>query len=177
MEEPLILQSSIKSSLMRFVLLRGTFLAAMGGLILVLSGIFFSGSTLSLWGFFIFFLAMSLITLGLLPYRRLRQLETNPYQLISQDQTWHFQAKGQLILSLPMQSIAHTIYVDNHAYGIGIFLKHPLPQKIVIHQRHFNIENLRKGDCDLFFPYFSRRAYSQFLELQNFATDENYNPD
>jgi hypothetical protein len=57
-------------------------------------------------------------------------------------------------------------------YGIGILLKDPIPEKILIHDTTFNIDKFQENSLvnyksDLYFPYFSKRS---FQELQNFQT-------
>jgi hypothetical protein len=171
-EEMLTLRSSVKTPLLRFVLFRGTFLAGVGSLFLFYGGLFLPVSMLNTWGILIFCVGLGLITLGLLPYRRLRRLEMQPYQLkVDNGHFLHFLSKGRLILSIPLCAIEKTLYIEKeHLYGIGIVLKHPPPERVVVHDPSFQMvkyqrKSQKRYGCDLFIPYFSRRSYSDLVEV------------
>lgn len=173
-EESLTIRSSIKTSLMKHTLFRGTVIASVGGALLLFAGIFVPVSSLSYWGFPIFLASIALITLGLLPYKQLKRLEVNPYQIVAdQEKMWHFFEKGMPLFSLPVDDIEKTLLIENeYLYGIGVILKKPLPLPIVVHRKAFSLEDyerksLKKCGCDLFFPYFSKRAYQELLEFQS----------
>ena len=160
------LRSSVKSSLMRFALLRGTILAGLGAAVLIY-GTFLPVKTLSVWGFPLFCLSLGMIAVGLLPYRKLRRLEMNPYEiLIEDDQWWHFVAKGVCLFSIPINSVEKTEYLDEaNQYGIKVFLKKPIKEQIKVHARDFDMGGFiatsrKRQKCDLFLPYFSARAYN-----------------
>lgn len=154
------LRSSIRPELMRKTLWQGTFLAGIGALLIVTCGAFLPPPLMRTWGFFIFLAAIALITLGLLPYRRLKRLEENPYALFIDDQTnLRFCSKNKLLLTIPLDSIQSTTYLEkNDRYGIAIFLKNPPPKKIEV-QPNVNLSRFSDPSCDLFLPYFSERTY------------------
>ena len=146
--------SSISPSLLRFVLFRGTFLAGIGSAILLFAGIFLPAKRLDLWGLPFFLLAFGLIAWGLIPYRRLKRLETNPYVLLCDDkEEVHFFARGKLQLSIRRRSIKDIMWVEKKkrfwlfsspAYGIEVALHQP-------------------RNATLFFPYFSKASFEEFV--------------
>jgi hypothetical protein len=154
---PLTLRSSIRSELMRFTLWKGSCLAGIGALLLLFGGTFVPLQQLKVWGFPIFISACALITWGLLPYRRLRTLETSPYVLTLPEEKWLcLSAKGKIMFKLPLESISHFKYLEfSHFYGIGIYLKNRSnDQEIVEKSKKWN----------LFLPYFSQRSYQTLKE-------------
>jgi len=160
-------RSSVQSTLIRRALIRGTILAGAGAILLALSGSLIPPGALWIWGLPIYITSIALIALGMLPYRQLKRLEMNPYALIQDDLWLRFSSKGELLFSIPLTSIAETKYIDDqYIYGIGVWLKKPLPQKIVVRDRHFDLEAFMKKSqkehgCDLFFPYFTERSAIQ----------------
>lgn len=165
------LRSSIHTPLMRLTLWRGTILAGVGVSFWVISAIFFTPEQLQKWGWVIFLLGLALITWGLLPYRRLRNLELNPYSLMIEEGRWlHFSAKGELLFSLPLSDIRRYAYIEKgNDYGIGLWLKNPLSEKIAIHSKNFDFEKYRKRslrhqNCEIFLPYFSKRSFQVFSD-------------
>lgn len=173
-EDILTIRSSIKTSLLNHTLFRGTIIAGIGGAILLFAGVFVPLSSLNTWGFPIFLASLALITLGLLPYKRLKRLEVNPYEIVADhEKMWHFFEKGMPLFSLPVDDIEKTVLIEKeYLYGIGVILKKPLPLPIAIHRKAFSLEDyekesLKKCGCDVFFPYFSKRAYQELLDFQS----------
>lgn len=165
---------------MRHAVIRGTILSGMGILILLACGAFLPLEKLKIWGFPIFLISMTLITWGLLPYRRLRRLEMSPYRLTLDDKKWLHFAKGtSQQFGIPLCSLERIDYIEKkHDYGIGITLKEPLPKKLVVYINHFSLmdfrrKSLKRYGCDLFLPYFSNRSYQELLEITRF----DHNPD
>lgn len=167
MSEPIFtLRSSIKPSLMRQAVIRGSLLSGTGGLLLLLTGIFLPLPLLKLWGFPIFLISIALITWGLWPYRCLKNIESNPNRIIIDENEWmHFSEKGKPIFSLPLNKISKINYMEQkNIYGIAFFLKDGDPQK-----------NNQKDECDIFLAYFSKIAFN---ELEAHMTPESdHNPD
>jgi hypothetical protein len=112
-----------------------------------------------------------MITLGLLPYKRLKRLEEKPNTITIEGEEWlHFSAKGKSLFSIPIPSIDHISYTNktNH-YGIAVFLKDPLPKKLRVQDTHFDLAAFYKQShnqyqCDLFLPYFSQRSFNALQE-------------
>lgn len=174
MHETLILRSSISSPHMRHVLFRGFSIAFIGILFLVLSGIYFPASTLKMWGWLIFFFSLTLLTWGLLPYRRLSRFQLNPDELViakgkGNGNGLYYISKGKKILSFQLESVHHISYIDNSEhYGIAFFFKKSAHSSIVIYEeagaKKVQNNSRNKGKGDLFFPFFNRRSYEELIE-------------
>lgn len=152
-QETIKLRTSIKTPLMRRVVLRGSFLALLGAAILLYAGVVMPVDSLSIWGLPLLLVSGSLITLGLLPYRKLTRLEKKPDELIISENQIQYIVRGKSSLTIPQQNIARTAYVEHgNMYGICVWLKHPTPNK--------------NSRYDLFFPYFSEKAALTLQELR-----------
>lgn len=79
------IRSSVCSQLMKSTLLKGTFLAGIGILIIVLAGIFLPLQDMTIFGLPLYALGCGLIAFGLIPYRRLTALEKSPNELWYQE--------------------------------------------------------------------------------------------
>ncbi len=160
-------RSSIKPSLKRSLLWRGSFLAALGIALLIYAGTTFPVTSLQFWGPLFFFGGGSLIVIGLLPYRKICRLEHCPYELYIGDRNHLcFLQGGKPLLDIPFNSIRQIGYLDNgNHYGVLIWLKQPLPDKIFVYSsscrgkfRLVKIKNsMEKG---VFLPYFSERSFN-----------------
>jgi len=166
------IRSSIKPPLKRAVLFRGTVLGGMGGLLLLMGGVFIPLSLLKIFGLPLLIVAIFLITKGLLPYRRLCQMETKPNEIVLLgDDHLKFSMLGKHILTVPKSSIDEVKYIEkDNDYGIALWLKQTAPEKIVIHRQTFEIgkyqqESQKNHGCDLFFPFFNRHAYNTLREV------------
>lgn len=167
------LRSTILPKLMHRVLWRGTCLAIAGAACLLIPGIIMSPVLMGIWGLPLFLAGMGLITWGLVPYRKLRKLEDNPYKIvISGEDAIQFSAKGKALFTVPREAIEQAAYCENEtAYGIAIYLKSPLPKKLTVDDAGFNMadfreRSLKEHGCDLFLPYFSNRSFSTLEEWQ-----------
>lgn len=135
---------------------------------LLLGGTFLPLAHLKIWGIPLFIASLLLITVGLLPHRRLSKLAINPDTLDVVDNALIFSKKKKQILRIPTQSIASLDFQEKEQlYGISIRLKHPIPEKIEQLTPSFDLEafvvhsrTLCEG-ADLFLPYFSKRTCSE----------------
>jgi hypothetical protein len=152
------IRTHITPGLLRFALFRGTLMGGIGAAILLFSGIFLPPALLQGWGFFLFMLSIGLIAWGLIPYRRLKRLETNPNRLILDSEgAIHFLAKGKVLQSIPREAVKSLRWVEKRptgwfstglpAYGIEI----SLPQK----------------EHSYFFPYFGKAASEKFILIKS----------
>lgn len=156
---------------MRHTVMRGTLLAGLGALILLYGSLFMSVDTLSKWGFPMLCLATFFMSIGLLPYRRLKRLEHTPDELIAiDDLQLKFFSRGKLFLTIPMTCVKKIGYIQKGVskYGIAIWLK-PSQDKIKIHNsqfgyKYFHWKAQRQYGCDLFFSYFSQYSCEELLE-------------
>jgi hypothetical protein len=174
-EDSLILRTSISSSLKRSVLLRGTILAALGGLV-ILSGGFISKGILHIWGLPLYFVGIGLIAIGLIPLRKLQLIENTPNEIhINHELILSFRTKGKLIFSIPLASIRKIQFIDRyHVYGLALWFIQPPVHNIILFNSSIKLENLyteskTKYNCDLFLAYFSKRSLQ---ELFNFVEVE-----
>lgn len=143
MESEIIkIRSSIDPQFKRKILLKGTFLASCGAL-LWLAACFMPPALLKHWGLPIFLLGSGLIALGLIPYRRLTQLEVIPNELVLDKNALHYFQKKRLVFSIPINDMQQMFYVEQRGkYGLAVKLK----------------------DYDFFFPYFSKSSCKTFQQ-------------
>lgn len=167
MKRPLIFKTYLNRTVKKKVLLRGSLIGGLGALFIVLSGIFIPKQSLSFWGIPLFIFGFGLITLGLLPYRRLSKMELQPYELRLYENQLQYVLKN-VLLTLPLVSIDRIEYQKvNHREGIVIYLKNQLPEKIVLHSSRNPFSapyEFHPNGKYLFFPHFSQRT---FLELKH----------
>lgn len=157
-------RSSIKPRLMRHIILRGSIFAVMGSLIFLYAGIFMPVAILSAWGIPLLFIAGGLLAIGLLPYRRLSRLERKPDELAANESSLIFHHLGRPVMTIPVTSIKRMAYLDHgNKYGIGLWLKDPLPEKIIIHDRRYKPD--ASFNADLFFSYFTERSYQELAVI------------
>lgn len=129
-------KTTIKDSLIRYYLFRGTILAGLGGGILLFTGVFLPLLSLSEMGIPIFLLGIGLITWGLLPYRRLWRLELNPCELVANDNYLALFHGERRLLYIPQKKIAKIQYFEGkHAYGLRLMLKSKLQKKTVFYNK------------------------------------------
>lgn len=126
---------------------------------------------MGIWGLPLFLVGMGLIAWGLIPYRRLRSLEENPYRItLDGESSMTFISKGKPLFTVPRQAIGEMGYIEEeNTYGIALHLKSPLPEKLQIENATFDLAEFRERSkkehaCDLFIPYFSQRSYSTLNE-------------
>lgn len=149
-DSPLVLRSSVRSSLKRARLRRGTLLGGCGAILLVAAGICCPPQELHLIGLPLFLLGVALMAWGLLPYRRLTALENAPHRLIVSDESLTFlPSKGNSSLVIPVTSIERLSYFDEgYLYGIRLHYKD-------------------SRQADLFFPYFSQTSYELLIRIDS----------
>jgi hypothetical protein len=142
-----------------------------GALLILWGGTFLSSEQLAIWGIPIFLSGIALIAIGLLPYRRLVQLQLKPHEIHYDGTTLVFCKQGLPLLKICESSIEKIAYLEKkHLYGLGIWLKRPIEQKVKMLQQprrrlvSFFRHNLFEG-CDLFLPYFSARTYLELTTL------------
>lgn len=160
------IRTSLKNSLIESFLFKGSLAAFLGITMIILGGAFFPLDLLDKYGIFVFLLGGTLIAAGMLPYRRLCRLETNPSELHLTEKTLDYIERKKHILSIPLGHIFQMSYIERkNIYGIGIKITGPLPKKI--NQRSNLLKTGDQYGFDLFFPYFSQRSYSLLKEQIN----------
>ncbi|MBA3236886.1 MAG: hypothetical protein H0T62_00860 [Parachlamydiaceae bacterium] len=173
------LTTSINPELKSRILYNGTFFALIGVLVLIGGGIFLPPKTLGSWGLPLFAASFGSMAWGMIPYRRLCMLEKKPNLIcITDEETFQFHSKGKHILSLPTSLIGFITFRKGlQNYGIELKLKRPTEQKITVFGNRSILKPLKKGACpqtfDLFFPYFSERAFKKLNEELKNLKDVN----
>lgn len=161
--------SSIKSSTFKSTLFRGYRFASIGILMLLFSAVFMPLNDLKIFGPFCVVFSFFLITFGLLPYRRLKKLEICPHEIrISPDEHLLFSIKKRPTFIVALKDIENLFYNDD-PYGIAIDLKEDAIIDVVdprfdIH--FFKMNSQKKQGCDLFIPYFSKRAFEELNSIK-----------
>lgn len=138
--------TTVKPQLLKKVLLQGTVLAGCGVIILVLAGILIPRNIMEIWGIYIFFLSAILMAVGLVPYRHLQKLESNPNKItLSDDRTLHYHKGDRILYSIPFDQIQSLEWIDKkNIYGITLGLKNGQSK---------------------FLSFFSHRSYQEIKEI------------
>jgi hypothetical protein len=173
LKDPILtLKSSIKPSLKKSVLIRGTILGALGLSIWLFGGIFLSISTLTLWGWPILICGGLLITWGLLPYRKLIRLENCPNEIvITELEELLFSQQGRPLLMVYLENIEELAFLDDdNRYGIGLWVKKPVLENIITLTPSLDLifyqeDCQKKYFCDVFLPNFSKRSFTELEEI------------
>ena len=170
--ETLYLSSTIRTALLNRTLKRGAWLGGGGALLIILGGTLLPLGLLKIWGIPLFCLGMACIAIGLLPYRKLTRLQLKPHAIHSNGEELMFLRSGRPLLKIPLRSLEKMVYLEKEeAYGIGLWLKWPIVEKVKVLQPHFSYatftEESRKSfeGCDLFLPYFSKYACQRVRDL------------
>ena len=152
-------RSIIKPVLKRRKLWLGSLLSFSGSIILIFSALFLSPSFLTYWGIPIFCIGIGLIALGLIPYKTLTKLELHPHEIHYDEDMMIFFLNGKKAFFLPRVNIDRIENIEDPIeYGLKIYLKHPMPEKIGLFDPHFNLQKFQRNSrrlhqCDLWFPY------------------------
>lgn len=167
----LTLHSSIKPSLKKEKVLQGSLWGALGIAIWLFGALFLTLEIFTLWGLPILLIGGGFITYGLLPYRKLTRLESNPHQiLVDESEQLIFFMDKQPLIKISLKDIEEIAYLDDdNRYGIGLWLKKTLSQNFEWMLSNPNFEQYRSQCqknyfCDVFLPYFSKRSFEE-LEL------------
>lgn len=164
------LRTAIRPSLFGHALKKGTIIAFFGAILILYAGSKLSKVELGMWGLSIFFIGLGLITIGLLPYRRIKKLESKPDEIwLIGHEALTICSQGKRIFTLPIACIKKMNYLENgKTYGIAIELNSNFSEKILVHDPGFNLitfqETCRKQfNSDLFLRYFSRTSHEEIL--------------
>lgn len=155
--------SSIRPELKKEILFRGSLWAALGTIPLIYGGAFFGVQELGIWGIALLGFWLFCLLVGMIPYRKLTRKESNPDSLvIDSEKITYFKGKNE-ILRVPLQSIESLSFVDDGLlYGIGVRLKNPVPEKVVVFDEKSTIYGVE--GYSLFFEYFSERVCKDLKE-------------
>lgn len=161
----MIYHTQVKPELKRSKLLRGSVIAGVGALILLIGGAAVPPSQLHVWGWLIALVSFGLIAIGMIPYRRLCRLEERPAKLVINDVNELIYIHNDLKkITIPYEIIEKMEYFeDGNIYGIGVWIKKDAAKKIRVHDPLFDYQRRQKQakkrfGCDLFLPFFSKRT-------------------
>lgn len=160
--------STIKPDVLRKSLFKGTFLASLGVIILIAVTTYLPLESMATWGTLFLLVGGGLMVYGLIPYRKLVRMESDPSELILIDNQYlQFITFKKQQYTIPLTMIDKTEYVEKgDDYGIAIWFKEAVDDKVVVHNQKLNMQKItakskEKYECDLFIPYFGRRAYTR----------------
>lgn len=172
MEEAILtLRSSIKPSLKKATLIRGSCLGFIGITCWLFGALFLPLSVLANWGWLFLLIGGAFITFGLLPYRKLTRLENKPHEIIVTDlEELYFSMQGTLIFKVALDKIEELAYLDDDVrYGIGLWIKEPSKNLVILHPsldlNSYLKDCQKRYFCDLYCPYFSKRSYQELEDL------------
>ncbi len=161
------IRSCITRELKGHTVRKGGLIGGFGATSLLLGTLFLPKS----WSPVIFLVSLVFIVIGLYPYRRLTLLESKPHTLAIEGALLHFSRSGKSLFKIPLSTIEQTQYVEkDHLYGVTIKLKRPIENKVVVTDQRFKFDAFatdsatRFEGCDLFLPYFSKRAHQELKD-------------
>lgn len=126
---------------------------------------------ISLFGIPIFITGLALIAIGLLPYRRLLRLQLKPHEIHDEGEYLIFLQQGKPLFKICKKNIQKIAFLKKeNIYGLGVWLKRPLEEKIKVLQPNFDFAAFmadsvqRFEGCDLFLPYFTERSCEEIKD-------------
>ncbi|MEM1282501.1 MAG: hypothetical protein AAGG81_03000 [Chlamydiota bacterium] len=160
--------STIKPTLLRATLFRGTLLASLGVFLLIFVTTYVPTEGMISWGLFFLLAGGGLMVYGLIPYRRLQRMENDPSELVILEGE-HLQliSFGVQQYTIPLNKVEKIEYLEKgQEYGIGIWFNSEVDDRVIVHNQRLNVARLMKKSqqkfgCDLFIPYFGRRSYTR----------------
>lgn len=170
MNDILRLKTTVSTPILKHALIKGFFISCIGLIGILIAGIFIPVLYLKIWGWMIFILGIGFIAAGMIPYKKLAKLQLKPNELFVLPTHIEFYSNGKKNLTVPLSSIEKIEYYENKKiYGLSLFLKHPPPEKIIIHKNGRWIDKMRReaqkySQSDLFFLYFNRRTFKELQE-------------
>jgi len=168
------LYSAVRPALLRTALFKGTFIAAVGVVLLVGSGSFLPPNLLSVWGLPILFIGIGLMAWGLIPYRRLQQIDSKPHKLVVVGDVYlQYQRGEKALLTVPLEAVERLDYLeDGQRYGIELIIRSDAKKTVKQHQAKLPAGLYFEDEGRLFFPYFTRRSFTKLVHLNSLETDK-----
>jgi hypothetical protein len=161
------IRTTLSDFLMKRKLFTGFIIAFLGVIGMVSAGIYLPEPIMAKWGLIIYLLGFGLITLGLLPYRKLSRLQSKPNEIRISDHQLEFWAKDQCRLIIPLNSVKNITFNEIEGKGeINLYLNQWEP----IYNRDLTKFNVLtdKKNARIQLLYFSQRSYNELKnELNN----------
>ncbi|MFT4553782.1 MAG: hypothetical protein ACI9S8_002424 [Chlamydiales bacterium] len=171
MNEQLKLRSSINNQLLTSLLIKANLIALPGIILIIAAGIWLPPTQLSSWGWALVLLGFAFVALGMIPYKRLFKLQMQPHEIIVNEDSLHFAAKGKSSFTIPLEAIKKIEYLaKGKVYGIRVFLRENIKKKVCVHDTELHIEAFQEDsktrfDCDLFLPYFHENSFKKLQSI------------
>ena len=116
--------STIRSDTKKRLFFRALLLSIPGVFLLLGMGTFASIAAIQSWGTLTFFVGMGLIAWGMIPYRKITQLETKPYKIIVSEEAILFILHQGKQLHFTHGGIQEVEYIEKKCrYGINLKTK------------------------------------------------------
>lgn len=164
MNEEMKIRTTLSNPLLKQKLFKGFFIALVGVIAMVSAGIFLPGPLLSKLGLFVYIFGFGLITIGLLPYRKLSRLQNKPNELrLTGEDRLEFWAKGQCRLIIPIRCLKGFAYTETeNGNGITFYLNHPSEMDNKTLKGYQILVN--REEPSILFLYFSKRSCEELQE-------------
>ena len=157
----LLLQTTIRTAHLKRSLIRGSIIAGMGIFVIFATYLTLPPEKLEIVGIWAYLLGCSAIAFGLIPYKRLRQLELYPARLIASQEKLLLTANGKHVLTLPWENIASFSFMDTpQRYGLQFILK----EHMKVNSRFAYMSS----EKEMFLPYFSKNSFERLKEFYDF---------
>jgi len=141
------------------LLIKGTLIGSVAALVMVTVGSY-SPSILNIIGFPILIMSLLTIAYGLVPYRKISNLELNPHQIILGESDISFSYKGKMAFKIPRGKINSLEYVDKkRGYGIAFSARDIEIVDPKFSLERFKAHNQKQFGKALIFPYFTRKSF------------------
>ncbi len=141
--DKIVLRSAVSKVELKRALYIGTFRAVIGGLTLLAVGGILPEPALENFGILAFIFGIGMITWGLIPYKRMKQLEEEPYSVTATPHDLYIDLKKGEPIKIPHAAISALSFEE----GKGITIELREPQK------------------ELFLPHFSKRSFEELEEI------------
>ena len=158
--------SSISSEIKKLKLKKGLLFSLPAIILLITFGTFASLDLVVQYGRIIFFVSITLIAIGMIPYRRITRLESTPHILSIEDDTLDFKYLGKFSVLIPLREIKSiSFFRKKQFFGLALTL-HSLKnvQSKNFAMRQYQKKCRRQLSCDLFLPYFPEKIKSSLVE-------------
>lgn len=157
--DEITLRTQVRQTLLRKALLRGTLLGAVGVALLLFATFYHPSHTIR-WGVAFVLVFILLVSMGLIPYRRLARLQTHPDELHLGVGSFTYIHRQTPFVTLSVEAVKDVRWIEvGELYGIGIDI-----DEIPGPAQPFATLSRRRAGCDLFFAYFSETSFREFKE-------------
>ena len=166
--ESVIVYSCIKKSMMKKEIMKGTAIAILSLIPLLLSFIYLKASILETYGLGLLILAFGGLYIGLGRYKALARIENAPNRLTITSHELIFSLRGKPKYSIPLEHISSMGYREGSVdYGLIVTLGvNPLPclpRRYLCFKVGLTGEPQSEGSI-IYFPYFSYASAAQIME-------------